>query len=81
MGEPGEPGRRENRGPLFSCFPPHQIRPAVSRKELEKALHGSGETPGQIPDLTRVEARIEIVGDFADPKRIAEILKQAAARN
>jgi hypothetical protein len=53
-----------------------EFGPAVSQKEHEKALHEFGETPAQIPDLTRVKARIEIVGDFADLKRIAEILKR-----
>jgi hypothetical protein len=31
-----------------------EFGPAVSQKELEKALHEFGETPAQIPDLTRV---------------------------
>jgi hypothetical protein len=35
----------------------------------------------QIPGLTRMKARIEIVGDFADLKRIAEVLKQMAAKD
>ena len=50
--------------------------PAVSQKELEKALHDSGDTPLKIPDLHKMKARIEIVGDFEDLKKIAETLKE-----
>jgi hypothetical protein len=50
--------------------------PAVSHKELEKALHESGETPVQIPDLKKMKAKIKIVADFEDLKKNAEILKQ-----
>jgi hypothetical protein len=49
--------------------------PAVSQKELEKALHESGETPNQLPDLKKMKARIEVVGDFEDLKTIAGMLK------
>jgi hypothetical protein len=49
--------------------------PAVSQKELEKALHESGETPIQPPDLHKMKARIEIVGDFADLKKIELLLR------
>ncbi len=43
-----------------------KFSPAVSQKELEKALHESGDTPLELPDMTKMKARIEIVGDFAD---------------
>jgi uncharacterized protein with von Willebrand factor type A (vWA) domain len=49
--------------------------PAVSQKELEKALHESGETPNHTT-LTKMKARIEIVADFEDLKKIAEFLKK-----
>jgi hypothetical protein len=43
--------------------------PAVSQKELEKALHESGETPNHnVPDLTKMKPRIEVVCDFEDVK-------------
>jgi len=53
-----------------------KFAPAVSQKELEKALHESGETPIQPPDLHKMKARIEIVGDFEDLKKISEFIKQ-----
>ena len=37
--------------------------PTVSQKELEKALHESGETPVQ-SNLHRMKARIEVIGDL-----------------
>jgi hypothetical protein len=48
--------------------------PAFSQKELEKALHESGETPDS-SRLTKMKARIEIIGDFADLKKVAELLR------
>jgi len=53
--------------------------PAVSQKELEKALHEDGETPNHT-SLTKMKARIEIIGDFADLKRLAAILKELAEK-
>jgi hypothetical protein len=50
--------------------------PAVSQKELEKALHESGETPASFPDLRKIKARIEFICDFADLKKVSEFLKQ-----
>jgi hypothetical protein len=50
--------------------------PAVSQKELEKALHESGETPLQIPDIKKMKARIEVVGDFEDLKEVVDLIKQ-----
>lgn len=84
--------------------------PAVSQKELEKALHGPDfndfeecdecrKKPGKpmlcadclrrraefektigkpqtIPDLHKMKARIEFVGDFEEVKRVVEFMKQ-----
>jgi hypothetical protein len=50
--------------------------PAVSQKELEKALHESGDTPTHIPDLKKMKARIEVVGDFEDLKKVAAVLRE-----
>jgi hypothetical protein len=84
--------------------------PAVSQKELEKALHtptlrdfvecddcrkkpGSPELcadclrrrselekainqPQAIPDLKKMKARIEFIGDFDDVKKVVEFVKQ-----
>jgi len=43
--------------------------PAVSQKELEKLLT-TGEGEFQIPQLKMMKARIEVVGDFEDLKKI-----------
>jgi hypothetical protein len=43
--------------------------PAITQMELEKILHESGDTPVKPPDLYKMKARIEIVGDFTDLKR------------
>jgi hypothetical protein len=48
--------------------------PAVSQKELEKALHESGEALVQ-PNLHKMKARIEVIGDFEDLKKLTSFLK------
>ena len=48
--------------------------PAVSQMELEKALNESGDTPSQT-NIHKMNARIEIIADFEDLKRISELLK------
>lgn len=54
-----------------------KFAPAVSQKELEKALHESGDTPSQnVPDIHKMKARIELIGDFEDVKKIAAFLKE-----
>jgi hypothetical protein len=50
--------------------------PAVSQKELENALYESGDTPAQVPDIRKMKARIEVIGDFEDSKKLSELLKQ-----
>jgi hypothetical protein len=52
--------------------------PAVSQKDLEKALHESGETPVQ-PNLHKMKARIEVIGEFEDLKKVANLLKSLTA--
>jgi hypothetical protein len=55
--------------------------PAVSQKELEKALHESGDTPKEnLPDLKKMKARIEFIGDFEDVKKVVEFVKQLAKK-
>src|ERR1035437_2807592 len=53
--------------------------PAVSQRELEKALHESGDTSAQVPDLKKMKARIEFIGDFEDVKTIAEMVKRLSS--
>jgi len=50
--------------------------PAVSQKELEKALHELD--PKELPNLHKIKARIEIICDFEDLKKIGDTLKALA---
>jgi hypothetical protein len=52
--------------------------PAVSQKELEKALHdptihGEVEISKQ---MHKMKARIEVIGDFEDLKQVSDFLKK-----
>jgi hypothetical protein len=53
--------------------------PAVSQKELEKFLH-SDLTPRETNRLSLMKARIEIVGDFEDIKKLSGILKELSGK-
>jgi hypothetical protein len=53
--------------------------PAVSQKELEKMLNESAELPMHLK-LNAVKARIEIVGEIADLKRISNLVKELAKK-
>jgi hypothetical protein len=53
--------------------------PAVSQKELEKALHEDGETPSHVP-LTKFRARIEFIGEFSDIKKLQQALKELSPK-
>ena len=48
--------------------------PAVSQKELEKALHEATD-PAVLTKLHKMKARIDIVADFDDLKRVDQFLK------
>ena len=47
---------------------------AVSQKELEKALHENIDA-SKLPALHKMKARIEVVGDFEDLKKVTEFMK------
>jgi hypothetical protein len=47
--------------------------PAVSQKELEKLLH-TDLTPHETNRLSLMKARIELIGDFEDVKKLKELL-------
>jgi hypothetical protein len=48
--------------------------PAVSQKELEKALNESGAAPSQVLNMQKIKARIEFIGDFEDLRMIKALL-------
>jgi chemotaxis protein CheY-P-specific phosphatase CheC len=53
-----------------------KFTPAVSQKEIEKALNDPtvhGEI--DISKMHKMKARIELIGDYEDVKRIAGLLK------
>jgi hypothetical protein len=60
----------------------HTIKfvPAVSQKDLKKALHESGETPASLPDLSKMKAQIEIVGEFTDFKEVMRLIEQLSGK-
>jgi hypothetical protein len=51
--------------------------PAVSQKEMEKALHEDIDA-AKLPQLHKMKARIEVIGDFEDLKKVSELLKELA---
>lgn len=55
----------------------NKIRPAVSQKELEKFLNADL-TPHETNRLSRMKARIEIIADFEDLKKINEFLRKGS---
>lgn len=51
--------------------------PAVSQKELEKALI-EAKHPDDLKKFKQVKARIQFVGEIEDVKRVSEYLKELA---
>ena len=56
-----------------------KFAPAVSQKELEKALQESGDPPATTPDLKKIRAWVEFVGDFEDVKKLSALLKELSS--
>jgi hypothetical protein len=52
-----------------------KFAPAVSQKELEKALHTS-EGDLDLKELHKMKARIGVIGDFEDLKTLTELITQ-----
>jgi len=52
-----------------------KFRPALSQKELEKGRHDDGQTQDHT-NLTKIEQKIEFVGDFSDVRKVSELLKK-----
>jgi hypothetical protein len=73
MGAPGEGIHHQNH-----VIERYTIKfgPAVSQKELEKALHEESKGIPAIPDLHKMKARIELIGDFEDLKKIRDFIKE-----
>lgn len=59
----------------------HTIKfaPAVSQKDLQKALYENID-PATIPHLHKMKARIEVVCDFEDLKKICAFLKELSSK-
>jgi hypothetical protein len=49
--------------------------PAVSQKELEKVLNEATD-PAVLEKLHKMKARIDIIGDFEDLKKISSFLRE-----
>lgn len=50
--------------------------PAVSQKELEKALNENGD----LSKAHQLRARIELIGEAEDIKKLSELLKQLSKK-
>ena len=53
--------------------------PAVSQREMKKALHESGQVLGDAKS-TKMKARVELVGEFEDLKMIVTIPRELASQ-
>ena len=53
--------------------------PAVSQKELEKALNEST-SPEELRKLYKMKTRIEFIGDIEDVKKIGDALKSLSVK-
>ena len=54
--------------------------PAVSQKELEKALH-EAKHPDDLKKFRQLKTRIEFIGDVEDLKRVSELMKELSKRD
>jgi hypothetical protein len=53
--------------------------PAVSQKELEKALY-EATTPEDLKKLHKMKARIEFIGDLEDIHKLQQTIKELASK-
>ena len=53
--------------------------PAVSQKELEKALNEATD-PAVLSKLHKMKARIEVIADFEDIKKIGALLRELSKK-
>jgi hypothetical protein len=53
-----------------------KVGPAVSQKELEKALNEGGD----LSDAHKLKARIELIGEAEDLKKLAEVLRMLSLK-
>jgi hypothetical protein len=54
--------------------------PAVSHKEILKKLsEGKELAPDDLAKLSKVKAKLEIIGDYADMEKVRDFLKKVSA--
>jgi UDP-N-acetylglucosamine enolpyruvyl transferase len=53
--------------------------PAVSQKELEKALNEATDL-GELKMLSKMKCRIEFIADIEDIKKLSQLLKSLSAK-
>jgi hypothetical protein len=53
--------------------------PAVSQKELEKALHNP-EAEAQLPDMRKLRVRIEFIGELEDIRKVSDFIRPLAKK-
>jgi hypothetical protein len=59
---------------------PIKFAPAVSQKELQKKLLEGDLTVEETKKFHQMKARVEVVGDFADIKKIGDLLKELSKK-
>jgi len=58
-----------------------KLAPALSQKEVMKKLEeGKQLTPDDLAKLSKVKAKLEIIGDYADIEKVRDLLKELAAQ-
>lgn len=54
--------------------------PAVSQKELEKMLEHNDDSSAATERVHKLKVRIELIGDFADIKKLQQVLKELSSK-
>ncbi len=58
-----------------------KMAPAVSHKDIMKNFDaGAGLTPDQTNQLTKVKAKVEIVGDYGDMEKVRDLLNHLSKK-
>jgi hypothetical protein len=56
-----------------------KLAPAANHKDIMKKLsEGKELVPDDVAKLSKVKAKIEIVGDYADMEKVRDVLKEFA---
>jgi hypothetical protein len=66
----------------WSITTPSSSRPAANHKDIMKKLsEGKELAPDDLAKLSKVKAKIEIVGDYEDMEKVKDVLKGLSKKN